>query len=64
MFETRLYGRVAAARVLRPQHEQQDLLFLATERCQFTLLAWDREAKAIKTRAVGKQCCVHFFPLW
>lgn len=53
MFETRLYGRVAVARALRPhqaEHQGQELLFLATERGQFSLLAYDRGEGGVKVR--------------
>lgn len=56
MFESRLYGRIAVARAVRPQHEQEDLLFLATEKGQFSLLGYDREGKVGGCRGMCVLC--------
>ncbi len=60
-----IYGRIATMELFRPQvqpttpsrllfqGEQQDLLFLTTERYKFCVLSWDNKTKKIITRSNG-----------
>jgi len=48
-----LFGRVASMELFRAPGEQQDSLFILTEKHQFCLLSYDTTKKAILTRANG-----------
>ena len=48
-----LYGRVATMELIRLPGEEQDSLFISTERHWFCLLGWDPEGKVLTTRANG-----------
>ena len=48
-----VYGRVAAMEVYRPAGEQQDLIFLTTERFQFCVLRYNATRRVIETMAHG-----------
>eukprot|EP01043_Picozoa_sp_COSAG02_P009327 COSAG02_NODE_314_length_24915_cov_18.575596_27_plen_1109_part_00 len=48
-----IYGRVATMELIRLPGEDQDSLFISTERHWFCLLGWDPEAKVLTTRANG-----------
>lgn len=52
-FDVSVYGRIASMGMFRPAGMTQDLLFLLTERYQFTLLAYDTATGEIVTRAKG-----------
>ena len=49
-----LYGRVATMEVFRPPEEEQDLIFLTTERYQFCVLRYDAAKRQITTKAQGE----------
>ncbi|ONK57039.1 uncharacterized protein A4U43_C10F15940 [Asparagus officinalis] len=53
MLDVPIYGRIATLELFRPHGEQQDFLFIATERYKFCVLQWDAEASELITRAMG-----------
>lgn len=53
MLDVPIYGRIATLELFRPHGEQQDFLFIATERYKFCVLQWDGEASELITRAMG-----------
>lgn len=53
MLDVPIYGRIATLELFRPHGEQQDFLFIATERYKFCVLQWDVETSELITRAMG-----------
>ncbi|XP_065647466.1 DNA damage-binding protein 1 isoform X2 [Hydra vulgaris] len=52
-FDLNVYGRVAVMQLFRPQNENQDLLFILTERYRTAILAYKAETGDIITKAYG-----------
>ena len=48
-----IYGRIATLELFRPPGEDQDLIFMATERYHFCVLAFDAATGELVTRAGG-----------
>ena len=48
-----IYGRIATLELFRPPGEEQDLIFLSTERYRFCVLAYDPESEELVTKAGG-----------
>jgi DNA damage-binding protein 1 len=48
-----IYGRISTLQLFRPSTEDKDLLFIATERYKFCILAYDSNTGEIVTRANG-----------
>ena len=53
MHDVPLYGRIAVLRLYKPQGEKRQLLYIATERLMFCVLAYDQTTGSIVTRAMG-----------
>eukprot|EP01126_Amoeba_proteus_P030505 TRINITY_DN3014_c0_g1_i10.p1 TRINITY_DN3014_c0_g1~~TRINITY_DN3014_c0_g1_i10.p1 ORF type:complete len:1099 (-),score=193.96 TRINITY_DN3014_c0_g1_i10:112-3408(-) len=53
VYDVGVYGRIATMFMFRPKGEQQDFLFLSTERYKFCVLSYDTQKGEIKTRANG-----------
>eukprot|EP00741_Cyanophora_paradoxa_P005067 tig00000851_g4909.t1 len=53
VLDTAIYGRISILELFRPPNENQDLLFIVTERYKTCLLAYDPKTKEIVTRASG-----------
>eukprot|EP01114_Cavostelium_apophysatum_P022802 TRINITY_DN8377_c0_g1_i1.p1 TRINITY_DN8377_c0_g1~~TRINITY_DN8377_c0_g1_i1.p1 ORF type:complete len:965 (-),score=280.18 TRINITY_DN8377_c0_g1_i1:487-3381(-) len=53
MLDLPIYGRIASMELYRPQGEQQDLLFICTERKKFCVLKYEADAGEIHTKAVA-----------
>ncbi|ACO65083.1 predicted protein [Micromonas commoda] len=53
MHDVPVYGRIAVMKLYRPAGEKRQLLYVATERLMFCVLAYDQTSGAIATRAMG-----------
>ena len=53
MHDVPVYGRIAVMKLYRPAGEKRQLLYVATERLMFCVLAYDQTTGAITTRAMG-----------
>lgn len=53
LLDVPIYGRIVTMELYRPVGEQQDLLFLSTEKYKFCVLGYDAKTGEIVTRANG-----------
>lgn len=53
LLDVGIYGRIECIRIFRPSNEDQDLIFLTTERKMFSILWYDKKNGQIVTRANG-----------
>jgi len=53
LLDVPIYGRIVTMDLYRPVGEQQDLLFISTEKYKFCVLGYDAKTGEIVTRANG-----------